>query len=261
MAIYRKIDTSFWQDGFILDLTPDEKYFYLYLMTNSKTSQCGIYEIHKRIMMLETGFDKQTVDQLLQKFVEEGKIFYDEETSEVFLLNWVKFNWSNSEKVISRVNDELKELKNQGFAHHYYNLCIEYGYSIDTLWIPERQEKEEEEEKEEETKEEKEVIPYREIVEYLNSACDTSFKHTSETHKSKIRARWNEGYRLDDFHVVIDKKAKEWKHNDMAKYLRPSTLFGTKFDEYLNQIIVDSRKPPDPDDLRKEYEAWANEEE
>ena len=44
MAVYRHIHIEYWQDGFVLDLTPEEKYFYIYLMTNSKTSQCGIYE-------------------------------------------------------------------------------------------------------------------------------------------------------------------------------------------------------------------------
>lgn len=47
MAVFRQIHIDFWQDGFILDLTPEEKYFYLYLMTNSKTTQCGVYELPK----------------------------------------------------------------------------------------------------------------------------------------------------------------------------------------------------------------------
>ena len=50
MAVYRHIHIDYWQDGFVLDLTPEEKYFYIYLMTNSKTSQCGIYELPKRII-------------------------------------------------------------------------------------------------------------------------------------------------------------------------------------------------------------------
>lgn len=50
MAIYRKIHISFWQDPFVLKLTPEEKYFYIYLMTNSKTNQLGCYEISKAII-------------------------------------------------------------------------------------------------------------------------------------------------------------------------------------------------------------------
>ena len=67
MAVYRHIHIDYWQDGFVLDLTPGEKYFYIYLMTNSKTSQCGIYELPKRIMETETGYNRETVEKAYLK--------------------------------------------------------------------------------------------------------------------------------------------------------------------------------------------------
>ncbi len=73
------------------------------------------------------------------------------------------------------------------------------------------------------------------IVEHLNLKTGCSYKYTTSSTKSKINARLNEGFKLDDFIVVIDKKVAEWKDTDMAKYLRPETLFGTKFESYLNQ--------------------------
>ncbi|EPZ58919.1 putative phage replication protein [[Clostridium] sordellii ATCC 9714] len=87
MAVYRHIHIDFWQDGFVLDLTPEEKYFYMYLMTNSKTSQCGIYELPKRIMETETGYNRETIEKLISRFKEYEKIIYCEETKEIFLLN------------------------------------------------------------------------------------------------------------------------------------------------------------------------------
>ncbi|EZP77589.1 primosome, DnaD subunit [Parageobacillus genomosp. 1] len=79
-------------------------------------------------------------------------------------------------------------------------------------------------------------IPYREIVDYLNKKAGTSYRHTSKKTQQLIRARWNEGFRLDDFKTVIDKKVAEWLNDPkMNKYLRPETLFGTKFESYLNQ--------------------------
>ena len=69
MSIYRHVHINFWQDAFILDLTPEEKYFYIYLMTNSKTSQCGIYELPKRIIETETGYNRETVNKLLNRFI------------------------------------------------------------------------------------------------------------------------------------------------------------------------------------------------
>ncbi|RKH69918.1 DNA replication protein DnaD, partial [Corallococcus sp. AB032C] len=57
MAKFRQIHVDFWQDSFVIELTPEEKYFYLYLMTNSKTSQCGIYELPKKIIEMDTGYN------------------------------------------------------------------------------------------------------------------------------------------------------------------------------------------------------------
>ena len=58
MAVYRQIQTTFWQDDFVLSLTPEEKYFYIYLFTNSKTKQCGIYELPIKVAEMETGYNK-----------------------------------------------------------------------------------------------------------------------------------------------------------------------------------------------------------
>ena len=78
------------------------------------------------------------------------------------------------------------------------------------------------------------VVPYLEIIDYLNLKAEKRFKCVPG-HKKYIKARWNEGYRLDDFKRVIEIKSKEWLNTPAVKYLQPSTLFGTKFDQYLNQ--------------------------
>lgn len=75
-----------------------------------------------------------------------------------------------------------------------------------------------------------------EIVEYLNHAANKNYRHTTRKTRSLIKARFNEGFTLDDFKKVIDIKVSEWGRNPkMKKYLRPETLFGTKFESYLNQ--------------------------
>lgn len=80
-----------------------------------------------------------------------------------------------------------------------------------------------------------EKIPYSDIIKYLNEATSKSFKVTQKW-KDLIKARWNEGQRLDDFKKVIDVKTNQWLNNqEMNKYLRPATLFGNKFDDYLNE--------------------------
>jgi len=79
------------------------------------------------------------------------------------------------------------------------------------------------------------AYPYKEVVQYLNDQTGKQYKHTTRKTQNLVEARINEGFSLDDFKTVIDTKSKEWQGSDMEKYLRPETLFGTKFESYLNQ--------------------------
>jgi len=74
----------------------------------------------------------------------------------------------------------------------------------------------------------------KDIIDYLNSYTGKNFKSTTDKTKALINARLNEGFKLEDFKKVIEVKSKEWVNSDNEKYLRPETLFGTKFEGYLN---------------------------
>lgn len=88
-------------------------------------------------------------------------------------------------------------------------------------------------------------IPYREIIDYLNQKAGKSFKHSAAGNKKVIKARWNEGYKLDQFKRVVDNKCQDWLNDEkMSQYLQPSTLFGNKFDQYLNQRKGNSNGTP-----------------
>ena len=76
-----------------------------------------------------------------------------------------------------------------------------------------------------------------EIISFLNEKANTNYRTTTETTRTLIKARLKEKFSFDDFCTVIDKKVAEWKGTDMECYLRPQTLFGTKFESYLNQRI------------------------
>ncbi len=78
------------------------------------------------------------------------------------------------------------------------------------------------------------------IVEYLNKELNTKYRHTTKSIQSHIRARLKEGFTVDDFKTVINKKKRSWMGTDFQKYLRPDTLFGTKFQCYLNEIEKES---------------------
>lgn len=73
------------------------------------------------------------------------------------------------------------------------------------------------------------------IVSYLNNKAGTKYRTSTSKTKQCINARLKEGYTIDDFYLVIDKKCNEWMNTEMEKFIRPETLFGNKFESYLNQ--------------------------
>lgn len=77
---------------------------------------------------------------------------------------------------------------------------------------------------------------YSPVIDYLNEKCGTSYKSTTNKTQTLIRARQVEGFELEDFKKVIDNKAASWLNDSkMCKFLRPETLFGNKFEGYLNE--------------------------
>ena len=152
MAIFRKIHTSFWSDPFIQDLDNDHRLFYLYLLTNEKTKQCGIYEISKKQISFELGYNIDRVSKLLAYFIKNDKILYSEATKEVALKNWMKYNASTSPKVVSCIKSELCSVKDR--------VLIEY---VNGMYTASQEEQEEEEEQEQE-KHKRFVKPNRDDV-------------------------------------------------------------------------------------------------
>ena len=89
---------------------------------------------------------------------------------------------------------------------------------------------------------------YSRVVEYLNEKVGSSYKPTTKKTRDLITARMNEGFVYEDFKKVIDIKTEEWLNNkDMAKYLRPETLFSNHFEGYLNQRGALEEKPNSED--------------
>lgn len=80
-------------------------------------------------------------------------------------------------------------------------------------------------------------IIYEEIIDYLNLKCNKNFKYTTGKTIRCINARMREGNTVNDFKKVIDKKYDEWANTTMKVYLRPETLFGTKFERYLTEDV------------------------
>lgn len=125
MAVFRKIHTTFWSDSFIQTLTPEQKFFFLYLLTNERTRACGVYETSLRQISFDTGYNIETVQKLLDFFEECGKVRFSAVSCEVAIKNWNKYNGSRSPDVQSLVNKELKNIKNKDL--------IKWVHSDDTV--------------------------------------------------------------------------------------------------------------------------------
>lgn len=100
-----------------------------------------------------------------------------------------------------------------------------------------------------------------EIVDYLNEKANTSFRPSAEYAKTHIRARLREGFTVDDFKAVIDGRVKAWATDPkMSEYLRPQTLFGTKFESYLNASKAKPKTDEEEwDELFEEYARYERE--
>ena len=128
MAAYRNIQLSFWTDSKVADdFTPEDKYFYLYLLTNPHTNTCGCYELSINQMSVETGYSKDTVERLIDRFALVHKVIrYSRENKEMLLINWRKYNWTSSDKLRISIFNTIKPIKTKAFKDYLLS-CYE-GY-------------------------------------------------------------------------------------------------------------------------------------
>lgn len=103
------------------------------------------------------------------------------------------------------------------------------------------------------------IVPFEEIISYLNEKAGTNYRSTTKATKEHINARWEDGFTLEDFKKVIDTKVKDWKGkfdgkgNALGKYLRPQTLFSSNFESYLNQDSAQSKLVVEKQEEEKDW--------
>lgn len=134
-ATYRKIFPSFWTDSKVdEDFTPEDKYFYLYLLTNPHTNICGCYEIGFKQMARDTGYNEETIRHLINRMEAVHKVIrYDRTTREVLLLNWYRYNWSSSEDLKTGVRKVTSFIKSEPFREYVLSILDGEIPSIDPL--------------------------------------------------------------------------------------------------------------------------------
>ncbi|WP_214889770.1 DnaD domain protein [Exiguobacterium sp. s142] len=118
MSVYRTVQTDFWKDPKIMEeFTPEDKLFYLYLLTNPNTTQCGIYGITKKEMAFQLGYSTETVNALMDRFITYHKLIdYNVDTRELVIFNWAKYNFKRGGKPVQDlIKSELAKVKHQPY--------------------------------------------------------------------------------------------------------------------------------------------------
>ena len=120
MASYRNISMDFWTDSKVVDdFTPEDRYIYLYCMTNPHTNLCGCYEVSIKQIANETGYNNDSVERLLKRLDGAHNVIrYSAQTKELLILNWCRYNWSASEKLNKPLLSEIRRVKNDRFREY-----------------------------------------------------------------------------------------------------------------------------------------------
>ncbi|MCC3359122.1 DnaD domain-containing protein [Bacillus sp. REN16] len=121
MARYRMVRTDFWMNPVVSEeMTPEDKYFFLYLLTNPHTTQIGIYRITKKQMAFDMGYSIETVHSLMDRFIHHHKIIqYNPKTRELAIKNWGKYNLHKGGKpIMDCIFSELKEVEDPSLIEY-----------------------------------------------------------------------------------------------------------------------------------------------
>ena len=139
MANYRQLHTKTWVDSWFMELSPEQKLLFIHLFSNQRASACGLYEMPIRVMSFETGLAPETIKKCLEVYNDADKVYYDFQTSVIWIVNMPKYQSSASPKLRARIEADIKavpdcELKSR-FLDKYPELTlpIPYRYGIDTL--------------------------------------------------------------------------------------------------------------------------------
>lgn len=112
----RVISTDFWLDDKVVDgFTPEDRYFFLYLMTNPHTTQLGIYALNKRVMAFETGYSLETIENLLVRFEDLHQVIVrSKETNEIAILNYLKHSIvKGGTPIEEQLKREMRDVKDK----------------------------------------------------------------------------------------------------------------------------------------------------
>lgn len=257
---YMKMASKIWRDEKFYDLSPEAKLLYIYILSSPHSNMAGFYVLPELYIMDDLKMDRETVSEGFGELFEKGLVNRCSKSSVTLVPNYLKYNQVANPNQAIGINQRVKELPANALVGKFKEACKAHCskyYETVTKGLPQPLDKEfiegldkgfgepdtdtdtdtdtETPRAREENK--SDDLPYEEIVEHLNEKAVKNFNHTSANTRKLIRGRFKDGYELEDFKEVIDKKCADWLgNNEMEKFLRPDTLFRpTNFENYIQE--------------------------
>lgn len=226
----------------------DEKINIVRIALNT-IEQFGLIEISGNGLIGITNWEKHQSTDKMARMKEQGRI----RQQKYYYRNKLRELGINvDEQGFTDDIDELKRMYEQ-LEEPNVRLTLANDTEVRSKKLEERSKKKEVNKDHSTAKAER--IPYKEIIDYLNEQTGRRYSHSANKNQDLIRARWNEGFRVEDFKRVVDTKVKDWGNDSkMNQYLRPVTLFSNKFDDYLNQgVKVNKNSTPKPNNYIEDW--------
>ena len=296
---YRTIHCKIWNDDKFPFLSSEGKLVFFLLLTTTFSTPFGAYKAGKAALEEESRMDAKGFAKGFGECLSVGLAKYDETTRTVFIPNFMRHNQPANPNVVKNWSRMFNELPDSEIKPEIYRAILEcceglgkgYAEGFRESFVEPAAKGSRIQEQEQEQEQEQNIgipsgipcraadaaatqcdpvpgkkpdqIPYAEIVSHLNGRCGCQYQPTSQATRRAIKARWAEGFRLDDFKLVIDHKHADWSQDaKMCAFLRPETLFSPKFEGYLQAAKNSDGKPlngaplpPEQDELLQKVKA------
>ena len=254
MSAYTKIERRIWNDSKFRSLSDNGKLVFFFILTHPHQTPFGAMRASVEGLAQEIGWGTKAFGEALAEASRKGMVKVDPKACFILLPNYPKHNKPESPNVL---RGWFKSLAYLPECELYFELLqnikdFAKGWGppfIEAMPQPyphpsPNQEQEQEQEQEKETVSEKcqpplnrnEKIPFKEIIDHLNTKAGASFRHQTEATRRQIRALFKQGFTLEDFFAVINHKSTAWAGDPkMSPFIRPQTLFSGKFEAYLQE--------------------------
>jgi uncharacterized phage protein (TIGR02220 family) len=249
---YIRIATRFWSDEKIEELSEQARYLYLYILTNQHTNMAGFYRLPAKYIQADLSWNIKQLNKPFQELLSKGLVKQDLTRSIILIPNFLRYNKIQNPNQVKSVQKITEELPDNDLFEEFVD-CIKQYVSCDCKGLVKRlgerftkrlgkpenriQHTEYRKQNTEDILSSKldHTSDITAIITFLNDKTGKNYKSGTAKTQKLIKARLNEGFKVPEFYEVIEKKTAEWRNTEFEKYLRPETLFGTKFESYLNQ--------------------------